>query len=98
MDRIITGQLSSLSVKKVLASDAGRYCNMDKKQLRRLQSGQGLVEYAVVIVLIVFVVIVAATAIGLVAQRMYGIIAGAAGAKHSTNTAAIAIDKAECQI
>jgi Flp pilus assembly pilin Flp len=94
---MIIGWLSSLKATKVLANDVGRYCNMDKGQLRRLQRGQGLVEYGVVIILIALGVILAAAAIGTVGKRLYGIIAGATGAKKNA-TSVIEIQDATCYV
>lgn len=48
-------------------------------------AGQGLVEYALILVLVAIVVVGAASLMGLAAQRVYGVIAASLGAKHDTN-------------
>ena len=51
---------------------------------RRTQSGQSLVEYALLLALVATVAIVVLFGIGLSVQRVYGLIAGVLGAKHDS--------------
>ena len=63
----------------------------------RGERGQGLAEYALTIALVALVVIVAAFAIGLAVQRVYGVVAGALGVKHDTHgTHTLVIESANC--
>jgi len=61
----------------------------------RAQRGQGLVEYALILSLVSVIVIIAAFALGLAIQRIYGIAAGAIGAKKDA-TKVIEITSALC--
>lgn len=64
---------------------------------RRGERGQGLAEYGLILGLVALVVVVAAFAVGLAAQRVYGVIAGALGAKHDTHGAhTLVIENASC--
>src|SRR5215475_4011343 len=66
---------------------------------RRGQKGQGLVEYALVLVLVAVVCIATMFATGLSVQRVYGVIASVLGAKHDVENyqgEKITIDRAEC--
>src|SRR5258708_32696339 len=54
---------------------------MSGKRIRKLQQGQGLVEYGLILVLVALVVIVAAFLVGQATQRIYGIILGSTGGK-----------------
>jgi len=65
---------------------------------RRTQSGQSLVEYALLLALVATVAIVVLFGIGLSVQRVYGLIAGVLGAKHDSAGGAhtIVIDTALC--
>src|SRR5438046_752356 len=64
------------------------------------QAGQGLVEYALVLVLVAVVCIAIMFATGLSIQRVYGLIAGALGTKHDADYQGeqIAIDLAICYL
>jgi len=57
---------------------------MDGKRNRKLQRGQGFVEYALVLVLVALVVIVAAFLVGQATQRIFGIVVGSVGGKGSS--------------
>jgi Flp pilus assembly pilin Flp len=50
---------------------------------RRRHHGQGLVEYALVLVLVALVVIAIVFTVGLGVQRVYGVVAGALGVSHT---------------
>lgn len=66
---------------------------------RNKAKGQGLVEYAIVILLVAIVAIAVLTLIGFVNKRGIGVVAGALGASHNETNAAgtrITIDSAEC--
>src|SRR5262245_2602949 len=52
-----------------------------QRKLRRRSSGQGLVEYALILVLVAIVVIVVVGLAGLAVQRVYGVVAAVLGAK-----------------
>jgi len=54
---------------------------MNGKRIRKLQQGQGLVEYGLILVLVALVVIVAAFLVGQATQRIYGIVLGSTGGK-----------------
>src|SRR4051812_34886298 len=72
-----------------------------QKKLQKGQEGQGLVEYALVLVLVAVVCIAIMFATGLSVQRVYGLIAGALGAKHNTENykgEGIVIDLAQCYV
>jgi Flp pilus assembly pilin Flp len=56
-------------------------CKLKRTRTRRGARGQGLVEYALIFVLVSIVVIVAAAAIGTAVQRIYAIVAGGLGAQ-----------------
>src|SRR5579859_2148349 len=62
---------------------------------RRGARGQGLVEYALIIMLAAVVTIAAAFAVGLAVQRVFGIVTGALGATKSTTAALVPYD-AKC--
>src|SRR5258708_22800830 len=65
------------------------------------QAGQGLVEYALVLVLVAVVCIAIIFATGLSVQRVYGLVAGALGTRHNTedfNGERIVIDQAVCYL
>lgn len=55
------------------------------KRLRKTQRGQGLVEYALILVLVALVVIVAAFLVGQATQRIFGIVLGATGGSTGTS-------------
>jgi Flp pilus assembly pilin Flp len=55
------------------------------KALNRKPRGQGLVEYALLLVLVALVVVVAASLLGMGLQRVYGIAAAALGAKQDVD-------------
>ncbi len=57
---------------------------MDRKRLRTREHGQSLVEYALIVVLVAVVAIVVIGLAGLAVQRVFGVAAGALGAKHNT--------------
>jgi len=64
---------------------------------QRSSSGQSLAEYALIIASVAIVVIVVALAIGLGAERIFGIISGAVGAHHDDHREHfITIDSAQC--
>ena len=64
---------------------------------RRSNNGQSLAEYALIIASVALIVIVVAFAIGLGAERIFGIIGGAFGAHHDDHRAHfITIDTAQC--
>lgn len=64
---------------------------------RRRERGQGMVEYALVLVLVAVVAIVALSALGNATQRVYGVIGGVLGAKYNTTgDRAIEIATAQC--
>jgi pilus assembly protein Flp/PilA len=70
---------------------------MNPRRLQNCQHGQGLVEYALILVLVAVVVIVAASLLGQAVQRVYGVISGALGAKYdAVGTHAIEITTAQC--
>jgi hypothetical protein len=66
-----------------------------KQTIRRQTRGQALPEYALTIVLVAVVVIVAAALVGLAVQRVYGVILGSLGAKKG-DAGVIDITLAEC--
>lgn len=57
----------------------------NSKRLRKMQRGQGLVEYALILVLVALVVIVAAFLVGQATQRIFGIVLGATGGTTGTS-------------
>jgi len=64
---------------------------------RRSRQGQSLAEYALIIGSVAVVVIVVAFAIGLGAERIFGVIGGAFGAHHDAHGEHfITIDSAQC--
>jgi Flp pilus assembly pilin Flp len=66
---------------------------------RARQAGQGLVEYALVLVLVAVVCIAIMFATGLSVQRVYGVVASVLGAKHDVENyqgERIVIEQAEC--
>jgi len=69
-------------------------------QKRKTFNGQALVEYALILTLVAVVVIVAAFAIGLATQRLYGVVTAALGGSHNDTTAngTIVIDQALCVV
>src|SRR5690349_18357556 len=70
---------------------------MHNRRHQHPEQGQGLVEYALIVVLVAILVVGAGYLIGLAAQRIYGIVAGALGASHKTTGArVIEITTAEC--
>jgi pilus assembly protein Flp/PilA len=70
---------------------------MKPRRHRTQESGQGLVEYALILVLVAVVVVVAALLLGQAVQRVYGIIGGTLGVKYNTvGVHAIEITTAEC--
>jgi Flp pilus assembly pilin Flp len=74
---------------------------MSKKPNRRAQNGQGLVEYALIIVLVALVAIIILSLLGMAISRGLGIVAAALGAKHNSTVAsgsAVEIQQAECHI
>jgi Flp pilus assembly pilin Flp len=74
---------------------------MQRNKLRRGARGQGMVEYALILVLGAVAVIVATFAIGLAVQRLYGVVVGALGTKASVTNAShatITIAEAKCYL
>jgi Flp pilus assembly pilin Flp len=70
---------------------------MYKKRLHKREHGQALVEYALILVLVAIVAIVVIGLTGLAVQRIFGVAAGALGAKHgTTGERRIVIDVAAC--
>src|ERR1700694_590290 len=69
---------------------------MNGKRLRKSQSGQGLVEYALILVLVALAVIVAAFLVGQATTRIFGVVLGATGGK--ADTGATQIYAAECVV
>ncbi len=68
-----------------------------KSPKRRTQRGQGLAEYALIIVLVAILVIGVASALGFGIQRVYGLVAGALGAHYDTHKQhTIVINSAQC--
>src|SRR4051812_49246100 len=65
---------------------------MKRTRTRRGARGQGLVEYALVFVLVSIVVIVTAALIGTAVQRIYAIVAGGLGAQRQTVSGQDAVD------
>ncbi len=57
---------------------------MTPRRLRKYQRGQGLIEYALILILVAVVVIAVAGLVGLAVQRLYGLVAGALGTKYDT--------------
>src|SRR5947208_13744175 len=51
----------------------------------RTEQGQGLVAYALILILVALAVIVAIRLVGLAFQRNYGVIAGVLGVTHNTS-------------
>ena len=71
---------------------------MNPKRIGNGERGQGLAEYALILVLVAIVVIVAAASVGLAVQRLYGVVAGALGAKHDTVGHLVIESAAQCWI
>jgi Flp pilus assembly pilin Flp len=70
---------------------------MKTQQLRKNTKGQGLVEYALILSLVALVTIVVTFLLGQAAQRVYGVTAGALGAKYNASGAeTITITSAQC--
>jgi len=70
---------------------------MKYRYFRQYQTGQALVEYALILALVAVVVILAAFLLGLATQRVTGVVGGALGVKHdTTGTHQIVIESAEC--
>ncbi len=55
-------------------------------QKRQLQRGQGLAEYAIVILLVAIVAVLVLGLLGLAVTRVYGLIGGALGSKKEADT------------
>ncbi len=68
-----------------------------RTRIRRGQSGQSLVEYALILVLVAIVAIVALFAVGLATQKGFGLVVGALGQKKDA-AGAIVIDLAQCGV
>lgn len=65
--------------------------------LKRSYKAQGLVEYALIIVLVAVVVTAIAFMLGLAIHRVYGLVNGSIGGKHdATGTVQIRIEQARC--
>lgn len=65
--------------------------------IRRKARGQGLVEYALIIVLVALVVVIAASVLGVGLQRVYGIaVAGLGTKKDHEGSTYIRIERSEC--
>jgi pilus assembly protein Flp/PilA len=72
---------------------------MERKQTRKHERGQGLVEYALILVLVAIVVIVVTSLMGQGVQRIFGLITGALGEKHNASGGeTITIEYAECYV
>jgi hypothetical protein len=56
-----------------------------KRYPRRTEHGQGLVAYALILILVGLAVIVAIRLVGLAVQRNYGVLAGTLGVTHNTS-------------
>jgi pilus assembly protein Flp/PilA len=70
---------------------------MMRRRYRNQERGQGLVEYAIILVLVAIVVIVVGMLLGLAVQRIYGLAAAGLGARYnSTGTRHIVIDESLC--
>ncbi len=62
------------------------------------QQGQGLVEYALILVLVAIVVVAVAGLVGLAVQRVYGVVAGALHTKYDTVGHLVIESAAQCWI
>ncbi|MBX3085282.1 MAG: hypothetical protein KF716_26855 [Anaerolineae bacterium] len=68
-----------------------------KRILKRSYKAQGLVEYALIIVLVAVVVTAIAFMLGLAVHRVYGLVAGSLGGTHdATGAVQIRIEQARC--
>jgi Flp pilus assembly pilin Flp len=70
---------------------------MNGRRLHRRERAQSLVEYALTLALVALVAIVVIGLAGLAIQRVFGVAAGALGAKHGIK-GALNIEKAECAV
>jgi pilus assembly protein Flp/PilA len=71
---------------------------MNSKHRGSRESGQGLVEYALILALVAVVVVAVASLLGPALQRVYGVITASLGSKYDTVAPhhAIKIEKAQC--
>jgi Flp pilus assembly pilin Flp len=70
---------------------------MVRRRLHRREYAQSLVEYALILALVALVAIVVIGLTGLAVQRVFGVAAGALGAKHDTK-GVLKITTAECAV
>ena len=84
---------------KIECSECSLNVSMKRNITRPIQA-QALVEYALILTLVAVAVIVAAFAIGLATQRIYGVVTAALGGSHNASGAAgtIVIDQALCVV
>jgi len=73
---------------------------MNKQNIRRLQRGQALPEYALTFVLVALVSIITLVLLGFAVQRLYALVGGVSGASRnaSLNGKYITIDQADCYV